>query len=416
MFSKTRLLVSSGLILFAASAASAQSEPARIIDEGLNRSQVMLTASEMMDGIGPRLTGSPNMTRAENWAIDKFQSYGLINIHREPFLFGRGWEIVSSSAVMVTPRRVQMTAIPMAWSPPTDGTIRAEVIVAPISKREHFAAWHGKLAGKIVMVTLPDTESGEPKEPAFKRLTDADIKEDDSYHLPDYDPDAVNKRKQRRDFPKELDAFLKAEGAVAWIKKSYRDGLLVHGEGYNYGIGETLSLPVLEVAAEDYRRLARLAKIGPAPTVELTSNVRFVDGDGNANNIIADIPGTDPKAGYVMAGAHFDSWVAGDGASDNGAGSAVVIEAARILKAIGARPKRTIRFALWEGEEQGLLGSRAYIEKHFVDRPSDPNARGIEAYRVGAVAHQPRHCLAFNHDAPPGPCNAPHLEPGPLGP
>jgi hypothetical protein len=380
MISKTRLLATAGLMFFAAAPVAAQSESARIMDEGLNRSQVMLTASELMDGIGPRLTASPNLMRAEEWAIAKFRSYGLSNIHREPFAFGRGWEIISSSAVMVTPRRVQMTAIPMAWSPPTDGTIRAEVIVAPMSKREHFAAWRGKLAGKIVMVTLPDTESGEPKESAFKRLTDTDFKEDDTYDLPDYDPDAVNMRKQRRDFPKELDAFLKSEGAVAWIKKSYRDGLLVHGEGYNYGIGETLSLPVLEVGAEDYRRLARLAKTGPAPTVELTSNVRFSDGDGNANNVIADIPGTDPKAGYVMAGAHFDSWVAGDGASDNGAGSAVVIEAARILKAIGARPKRTIRFALWEGEEQGLLGSRAYIEQHFVSRPVDPNARGIEAY------------------------------------
>jgi hypothetical protein len=294
MISKSRLLATAGLMLFVASPAAAQSAPARIMDEGLNRSQVMLTASELMDGIGPRLTASPNLMRAEDWAIGKFQSYGLSNIHREPFLFGRGWEIISSSAVMVTPRRVQMTAIPMAWSPPTEGTIRAEVIVAPMSKREHFAAWKGKLAGKIVMVTLPDTESGEPKESAFKRLTDADFKEDDVYNLPDYDPDAVNMRKQRRDFPKELDAFLKSEGAVAWLKKSYRDGLLVHGEGYNYGIGETLNLPVLEVGAEDYRRLARLAKTGPAPTVELTSNVRFIDHDGNANNIIADIPGADP--------------------------------------------------------------------------------------------------------------------------
>jgi len=160
MISRNYLLATAGLMLFAASAAPAQSEPARIIDEGLNRSQVMLTASEMMDGIGPRLTASPNMMRAEDWAIGKFQSYGLTNIHREPFVFGRGWEIISSSATMVTPRRVQMTAIPMAWSPPTEGTIRAEVIVAPMSKREHFAAWRGKLAGKIVMVTLPDTESG----------------------------------------------------------------------------------------------------------------------------------------------------------------------------------------------------------------------------------------------------------------
>ncbi|WP_051504071.1 M20/M25/M40 family metallo-hydrolase [Sphingomonas jaspsi] len=363
-----------------ASPALAQSEPARIIDEGLNRSHVMLTASELMDGIGPRLTASPNLARAENWAIGKFTEYGLTNIHREPFAFGRGWEIVSSSATMVTPRRVAMTAIPVAWSPPTDGTLRAEVIVAPMSKREHFAKWKGKLAGKIVMVTLPDTQTADTKDPVFQRYDDAGLKEEDTFRLPNYDPDAINFRKQRRDFPRELDAFLKSEGAVAWIKKSYRDGMLVHGEGYNYGQGETLNLPVMEVAAEDYRRLARLAKTGPAPVIELNSNVRFIDGDGNANNIIADIPGTDPKAGYVMAGAHFDSWVAGDGAADNGAGSAVVIEAARILKAIGARPKRTIRFALWEGEEQGLLGSRAYIERHFVDRPVDQSLRGAEAY------------------------------------
>jgi carboxypeptidase Q len=370
-----------------AAPAMAQSEPARIIDEGLNRSQVMLTASELMDGIGPRLTASPNLARAEEWAIGKFTSYGLTNIHREPFVFGRGWEIVSSSAAMVTPRRVTMTAIPMAWSPPTDGTLRAEVIVAPMSKREHFAKWKGKLAGKIVMVTLPDTQSGEPEDPVFERFDDKSLKDADTFRLPSYDPDAINFRKQRRDFPKELDAFLKAEGAVAWIKKSYRDGMLLHGEGYNYGIDETLSLPVMEVAAEDYRRLARLAKTGPAPVVELNSNVRFVDGDGNANNIIADITGTDPKAGYVMAGAHFDSWVAGDGAADNGAGSAVIIEAARILKAIGARPKRTIRFALWAGEEQGLLGSRAYIERHFVNRPVDPSAKGIEAYYAWTEAY-----------------------------
>ena len=368
MISKTRLLATAGFMLFAATPAAAQSTPARIIDEGLNRSQVMLTASEMMDGIGPRLTGSPNMTRAEDWAIGKFQSYGLSNIHREPFLFGRGWEIISSSAVMVTPRRVQMTAIPMAWSPPTDGTIRGEVIVATMTKREHYAAWHGKLAGKIVMVTLPDTESGEPKEPAFKRLTDADIKEDDSYQLPEYDPDAVNRRKQRRDFPKELDAFLKAEGAVAWIKKSYRDGMLLHGEGYNYGIGETLSLPVLEVAAEDYRRLARLAKLGPAPTVELTSNVRFVDGDGNANNIIADIPGTDPKAGYVMAGAHFDSWVAGEGAAQahhplrlvGRRGTRPARQPRLYRKAFRRSPRRSQR-----ARDRGLL----FVERGLSDHP-----------------------------------------------
>lgn len=367
--------------------ASSQSLPARIVDEGLNRSQVMLTASDMMDRIGPRLTKSPSLQRAEDWAMTKFSSYGLANVHREPFLFGRGWEIVSASATMISPRRKEMTMIPVAWSPPTNGTIQAQVIVAPMSKRENFSAWRGKLAGKIVMVTLPGTYADEPSKGAFQRLSASDISDEDVYKLPSYDPDAVNRRKERRDFARDLDNFLKTEGALAVVRKSYRDNGLVSGEGYNYDVGATLKLPYVELAAEDYRRLARLAKTGPAPTVEINSNVRFIDGDPNANNIIADIPGTDPRAGYVMAGAHFDSWVAADGASDNGAGSAVVIEAARILKAIGVRPRRTIRFALWEGEEQGLLGSRAYIERHFVSRPVDPKASGIQAYYAWSEAY-----------------------------
>ena len=368
-----------GVLVACSSVALAQSDPARIIDEGLNRSQVMLTASELMDGIGPRLTNSPGHRRAEQWAVAKLQGYGLTNVHRESFDFGHGWEIVDSSATMVSPRRVRMTAIPVAWTPPTAGVISAPVIVAPMSKSEHFAAWRGKLAGKIVMVSLPGT-SDESSEAPFERLTDAEIAKSDSYALPKYDPDAVNRRRLRFNFAKELDAFLKAEGAVAWVRKSYRDNSLVHGEGYLYAIEDTPSLAGFDMAAEDYRRLARLAKTGTAPVVELNSNVRFDDSDANAHNIIADLPGSDPKAGYVMAGAHFDSWVAGDGASDNGAGSVVVIEAARILRSLGVRPKRTIRFALWSGEEQGLLGSRAYIEQHFVTRPVRPGLTGIEAY------------------------------------
>lgn len=359
--------------------ALAQADPARIIDEGLNRSQIMLTASELMDGIGPRLTNSPSHRRAEDWAIAKFQRYGLTNVHREAFEFGRGWEIVDASATMIEPRRVRMTAIPVAWTPPTAGVVRAAVIVAPISKSEHLAAWRGKLDGKIVLLSLPGA-SDEAKEAPFERLSDADIAKRDTYELPKYDPEAVNRRRLRLNFAKELDAFLKAEGAVAWVRKSYRDNGLVHGEGYLYSVGETPTLPGFDMAAEDYRRLARLAKTGPAPVIELKSDVRFDDSDRNAHNIIADIPGSDAKAGYVMAGAHFDSWVAGDGASDNGAGSVVVMEAARILRQLGVRPKRTIRFALWSGEEQGLLGSRAYIERHLVSRPVRPGLTGIEAY------------------------------------
>jgi Zn-dependent M28 family amino/carboxypeptidase len=150
---------------------------------------------------------------------------------------------------------------------------------------------------------------------------------------------------------------------------SRRDGALLHGQGSGYRIGRTPVLPAFEIAAEDYRRLARLALTDARPTLELASDVRFHDEDVNAYNILADIPGTDPKAGYVMAGAHLDSWPAGDGAADNAAGSAVVMEAARIISRLGIRPKRTIRFALWAGEEQGLLGSLAYVERHIGTKP-----------------------------------------------
>jgi Zn-dependent M28 family amino/carboxypeptidase len=154
---------------------------------------------------------------------------------------------------------------------------------------------------------------------------------------------------------------------------SRTEGRLVHGEGYGYRVGKTPKLPGVELAAEDYRKLARLAKHGEV-RLEIDSRVHFEDADHNAYNVFAEIPGDDTHAGYVMAGAHLDSWVAGDGAADNGAGSAVVMEAARILASVGARPKRTIRFVLWAGEEEGLLGSAAYVENHLARRPqpTDP--------------------------------------------
>ncbi|MDB5706032.1 MAG: family metallo-hydrolase [Sphingomonas bacterium] len=353
----------------------------RIIDEGTTRSQVMVTAEHLADVIGPRLTNSPGMRQAESWTQSQFAGWGLKNVHKEGFDFGRGWWISSSSVRMITPRPIQLTAIPIAWTPSTNGTISAPVFVAPMTRERDFDKWRGKLRGKIVLVTLPNTGS-EPGDPAFKRYTSEDIGKLDQYQQPSYDPEAADRRLKRLDYAKKLDAFLKAEGAVAYATMSRLDGKLVHGEGYLFGTGDTQAVPGVEIAAEDYRRLARLAKVGPAPTVEINSDVRFDDSDRKAYNIIAEIPGTDPKAGYVMAGAHLDSWVAGDGAADNGAGTAMIMEAARILSATGIRPKRTIRFALWAGEEQGLLGSLAYVEDHLATRgkPGDPVDTGLTRY------------------------------------
>ena len=358
---------------------------AAVIDEGLNRSEVMPMASQLFDGIGPRLTNSQNYRRAADWATARMSALGLTNVHREPFDFGLGWNVESYRATMITPGRRELTSIPVAWSPPTDGVLRAPVVVAPMSKAEHFAAWKGKLAGKIVLISLPGTSS-EPSKPAFRRLDDKEIGEYDRYDLPSFDPAAADRRVKRSSFPLELSRFLKAEGALAMVKISYRDGMLVHGEGYNFRPGETLAMPAFELAAEDYRRLARLTTTGPAPEIELQLAAKFDDSNLQAENLLGEIAGSDPKAGYVMAGAHFDSWIAGDGAADNGAGSIVVLEAARILSRLGIKPRRTIRFALWAGEEQGLLGSRAYIEKHLATRPVNPKLTGIAAYSAWSQA------------------------------
>ena len=352
----------------------------RIIDEGTNQSEVMVNSQYLMDMIGSRLTNSPGMRKAEEWTQAKFREWGLKNVHKEGFDFGRGWSIERSSVRMVSPRPIQLSAIPIAWTPGTNGTITAPVIVAPMTAERHFDKWRGQLKGKIVMISRP-TNGSESTDAPFERLTGDQIAKLDTYRQPRYDPEAADRRLKRNDFAKKLVAFLKAEGAVAYATESYRDGGLLHGEGYLFGVGDTSPIPGIQIAAEDYRRLARIAKVGPTPTLEVTSDVRFDDSDAQAYNIIAEIPGTDPKAGYVMAGGHLDSWVAGDGATDDGAGVMMVMEAARILSKMGVRPKRTIRFALWAGEEQGILGSLAYVERHLATRGTGPNtATGLNRY------------------------------------
>ena len=374
------ILAAGAAAMFAAPAGAQDRGPDRdtlnrIIDQGTSHSQVMVTAEHLSDVIGPRLTNSPGMRKAEAWTQAKFGEWGLRNVHKEGFAFGRGWWIERSSVRMVTPRPVQLTAIPVAWTPATSGTLTAPVIVAPISRERDFAKWRGQLAGKVVMVTLP-VAAKDATDLALKRYSGEELAKLDQFQQPSYDPAAADRRLQRLDFAHKLDAFLKSEGAVAMATMSGRDGKLVSGEGYLFGADETPALPAVQIAQEDYLRLARLAKVGPAPTVEIASDVRFDDSDPNAYNILAEIPGTDPRAGYVMAGAHLDSWVAGDGSADNGAGSAMIMEAARIIAASGVRPKRTIRFALWAGEEQGILGSMAYVEQHLAHRGPAEDAGG----------------------------------------
>jgi len=343
----------------------------RIADEGFNHSQVGATAEYLADRIGGRMTNSPAMRRAEQWTQDQFKSWGLKNVRTEGFDFGRGWWVESSRVRMTSPRPAELRAIPIAWTPATPGAVSAPIIVAPMSADKDFAEWKGKLSGRIVLVSWPAPPKDDGEAP-FQRYSEADIAKLDKYPQQPFDPDARQQRIERFRFRTRLDDFLAQEGAIAAVFMSRSEGRLVHGEGYGYRVGKTPKVPAVEVAAEDYRKLARLAKTGEVK-LEIDSRVHFEDGDHNAYDIFADLPGSDAKAGYVMAGAHLDSWVAGDGAADNGAGSAVIMEAARILAALNIEPKRTIRFVLWAGEEQGLLGSAAFVEKHLARRPAlDP--------------------------------------------
>jgi carboxypeptidase Q len=366
----------------------------RIVDEGLNRSQLPETAAYLCDRIGGRLTNSPQMRIAEKWAQERFRSWGLQNVRTEGFEFGRGWSIESSSVRMLSPRVQTLRAIPIAWTPATNGAISAPIIVAPIARDRDFEKWRGKLRGRIVLITRPDDGSELDKAP-FHRYSDEELAKLDEYQQPVESASEQGKRLKRAKFELRKDAFLAAEGALAWVRESNRDGGLLHGTGGLYKVGETPVLPAVELAAEDYRKLARLAKTDAVPTLEINSQVKFNDEDVNAYNIFAEIPGTDPKAGYVMAGAHFDSWVAADGAGDNGAGSVSIMEAARILATLKVKPKRTIRFALWSGEEQGLLGSLAYVEKHLAIRApaTDPEL----------AKYDPRYTWRLRWPITPGP-------------
>jgi len=381
------LAASAAALAFASTAVAAPYAPVdpqvlnKIADAGFNHSQVAETIEYLSDQIGGRMTNSPAMRKAEAWTQSKYTEWGLKNVHKEGFEFGRGWWIESSHVRMTAPRPIELRAIPTAWSPPTNGPISGLVIVASIRTEADFAKWKGKLKGKVVLVSAPTAPRDDLKAP-FERIDDAELAKLDTYRMPSFDPSSDEATITRIGFAAKLDAFLQEEGAIARAIMSRSEGRIVHGEGNGFRPGSTLKTPAVELGAEDYRRLARLSKVGDV-TVEIDNKVHFDDSDSKAYNIIADIPGSDPKAGYVMAGAHLDSWVAGDGAADNGAGSAVVMEAARILASLNLHPKRTIRFALWAGEEQGLLGSFAYVDEHLARRPMSEAGKKYGPYTSG---------------------------------
>jgi carboxypeptidase Q len=347
----------------------------KIKEEGFQRSQVMDTASWLTDVYGPRLTGSPSFKAAADWAVKRLTEWGASNPHIESWgTFGRGWVNERFSATVVSgPQPWTITGVPKAWTPGVDGTVTADVVFAPMENEADFEKWKGKLAGKIVL-PMPMREVKAHFEPEASRMTDADLAK-----LSTYEPVGPQRRAYNMaalGFSVKRLEFLQAEGVLAVFEPGRGDGgtlFVQQGGAYNpKGPSGFMRFPAVVppsvvVAVEHYGRLVRTLEKKVPVSVELTiKNTMTEDQDGM--NVIAELPGTDKADEIVMLGAHFDGWHGGTGATDNAAGSAVMLEALRILKASGLKLRRTVRLGLWGGEEQGLIGSREYVKATFADR------------------------------------------------
>jgi hypothetical protein len=346
---------------------------ARIKDEALQRSQVMDTLWYLTDVHGPRLTNSPGMRAAAAWAEGRLRDWGISNVREEPFRFGRGWSNDKLTANVLAPRPFPLIAAPRAWTPGTSGTVTADVVLTAIRAEPDFTTWTGKLSGKVV-VNQPLANIQLLTTPLARRFTDQE--------LADLQTQPVNPGRGRGTrgggpgnnaaFTQKLNEFFAREGVVATLEpgpgRNDRGTILVNNAPAAYYSEKPPAItPQLVVSSEQYNRILRLVDGKMPVRVELNVDNRFTD-TLDSFNVVAELPGTDKAAEVVMLGAHFDSWHAGTGATDNAAGSAVVMEAARILKALDVKPRRSIRVGLWSGEEQGLLGSRAYVKQHFADR------------------------------------------------
>jgi hypothetical protein len=349
----------------------------KIKDEALNRSQIMETASWLTDVFGSRLTGSPNIKAAGEWSAKKLTEWGMVNSRLDPWGYvGRGWTNDRLSLHVVSPTPWPVIAYSAAWTPGTNGTVTGEVVRVEADSAADLPKYRGKLRNAFVML-VPKRELAPRFRPDAERYTEAGL---DSLEAPQAARGGGGGRGGRGGgrggaggaptFTQARADFLAAEGVAAIIQPGTGNsttGTVFTGSAGSRDPRNPTKTLTLILAPEHYNRIARVVEKGT--TVRMEANVKntFYDQDLNAFNIVADLPGTDPrlKDELVMLGAHFDSWHAGTGATDNAAGSAVMMEALRILKATGLPMKRTIRIGLWTGEENGLLGSRAYVRNTF---------------------------------------------------
>ena len=378
----------------------------RIKTEAYDHSKVMDHLSWLSDVYGPRLTASREFFQAADWAAGRLREIGLSNVHLEPWgPFGRSWSAEQWSVEMVEPRYAPLNATPLAWTAGTNGPITGETILAPLSAtrdlkkaRDEFAAyrkeWTGKLRGKFVMLRAPKIPA-EQTRPQFQRYTDAELADlaKASEHaakisgkLADLkfpeDPDEL--RKFMASLPEsvfdemfdvrialatERNRFFLDEGVLGILMRDDRshDGTTNAEQAGSHKSADPLAPPTFVITAEQYNRMARIMEKKTPVRVRVSLKAQASDADVNSANIVGEIPGGKKADEVVMIGAHFDSWHAGTGATDNGAGSAVMIEVMRILKTLNVSMDRTVRIGLWSGEEEGLYGSEAYVKQHFGD-------------------------------------------------
>ena len=368
---------------------------AQIRAEGMTHSHVMDYMTGLSDGIGPRLTGSPNMKKANEWTRDRMTDAGLDNAHLEDWgEFGMGWAQVNSWARIITPDTEPLWIQATPWSPATRGAVTGDAVLVELNTQADLDKYKGKLAGKIVLLGAPHPIV-DLTEPLFTRYTEAELKEMEGPEQPRAGragaPNIQQLLADRARLAALRTAALKmmSEEGVAAIITPSRDGgkgggsgIIFDDNGANLSRGaqkrETaVTIPNAVTTVEGYGRLFRLLQRRVPVQLEVNIQTQFTGDHEHGYNTVAEIPGTDPrlKDQVVMVGGHLDSWIAGTGATDNAAGSVVAMEAVRILKSLGIKPRRTIRIALWSGEEQGLFGSRGYVKQHFgeITMPANVN-------------------------------------------
>src|SRR5579859_3418357 len=396
MFRLTRVIsFLAVLTLAAALPASAQEKVdldmiSKIRYEGFRNSKIMEIASGLMDQIGPRLTGSPNAKKANDWTREKLAEFGLANSHLESWgPFGRGWSNEYTNVRMVSPDVATLIAYAKAWTPGTDGAVRGKVMRVKINTPQDLAKYKGKLAGKILLVG-DDPEVKPSVEPLSERYNEKSLGDIENYQIPsERNLQLFAQFAQRARQQRQINKFFDEEKPLAIIDHSRGNiggGTVFVQQGGSYKVGQTVGTPQITLATEHWTRIARI--LAAKKDVELELNVKnnFYDGPDSMtqNDTIAEIPGTDKKDEVVMLGAHLDSWHTGTGATDNGAGTIVMMEAVRILKALDLKPRRTIRIGLWSGEEEGLLGSSWYVIHHYGNRPDykEPERKGDPPVRA----------------------------------